>query len=29
MLTVAYKKQVAITRYQSDFKEEIETKDIL
>ena len=29
MLTVAYKKQVAITRYQSDFEEEIEAKDIL
>ena len=29
MLTVACEKQVAITRYQSDFEEEIETEDIL
>ena len=29
MLTVAYEKQVAITRYQSDFEEEIKAEDIL
>ena len=29
MLIIAYKKQVAITHYQSDFEEEIEAKDIL